>query len=167
MLLLHTQCRLTSELLSVVVQVLHQLLGGPQSGLHLSAGGWCQTFVHVCKQSLQLLQLCGVIPHLKHKEHVQTGARLQEEIKCQILCSASQLYLCLDGAETGGAVGSLTPQTLEAWFALTATRIIALSGLRALKVTVAGWSTKQEREQLLATFTLIKPNQFHIRYEST
>lgn len=41
----------------------------------------------------------------------------------------SQLYLCLDGAETRGAVGSLTRPTLEARSAPTAAEIITLSGL--------------------------------------
>lgn len=45
-------------------------------------------------------------------------------------------HLCFDGGETGGAAGSLAPQTLEARSAPTLPRSIALIGLRALDVTV-------------------------------
>lgn len=55
----------------------------------------------------------------------------------------SQVYLCLDGIETGRAVGSLTPQALETWSAQTATKIITLSRLRAQNVTVTLWFMKQ------------------------
>lgn len=63
-------------------------------------------------------------------------------------------YLCLDGTETGGTVGPLAPQTLEAFSAPTATQIITLSGLRALKVTITRWFPKQERKQMLITITV-------------
>lgn len=60
-----------------------------------------------------------------------------------------QLYLCLDGAKAGRAVGSLALQTFESRSAPTVTGVIALSGLRTEDVTVACWSTKHKRKQEL------------------